>query len=192
MMGTTRLEEPGACSEEERAAFARLVRRGFPTTAVDRLEARIDQALCLAFHRAADGRLVGIAALKSPSESYRREVFAKARSSVSHAGYDHELGWVFVVPGQRGNRVASGLCRSLLSRVPASPVFATTRPANVAMTRILLALGFARVGRPYPRGDESLGLFVRPRPAARKPSPRPGRSTGEDGPLPEVTPCGSS
>jgi hypothetical protein len=52
------------------------------------------------------------------------------------------------------------------ARVPASCVFATTRPDNISMIRLLLALGFVRAGKPYPhtRRNEELVLFLRARP----------------------------
>ena len=39
--------------------------------------------------------------------------------------------------------------------------FATTRTDNVSMIRILHALDIARVGKPYPRRNEQLVLFLR-------------------------------
>ena len=112
--------------------------------------------------------LAAVAALKAPKERYRDDVFKKAEARVSPADYKLELGWVFVVPAHRGNRIAENLCQLLLTRVPTSCVFATTRPDNISMIRILLALGFARAGKPYARRNEELVLFLRswPRPTA--------------------------
>lgn len=157
------LKEPAACNERERREFARLVCQGFDV--VDEgagLDGRIRDAHWLALYYAAGGTLAAIAALKAPPERYRDDVFEKANAGVSAADYELELGWVFVAPAQRGNRIAESLCRLLLARVPASPVFATTRPNNDSMIRILLALGFARTGKPYPRRNEELVLFLRP------------------------------
>ena len=74
---------------------------------------------------------------------------------------DLELGWVFVVPAHRGNRIATRLCERLLAGVRPSLVFAMTRTDNRAMISILHALGFVREGDPYPRRNEQLALFLR-------------------------------
>lgn len=160
MNATAHLKDPIACSAEERREFARLVRDGF-NGSDDGLDGRIRDANRLAFYYAADDTLAAIAALKAPDERYRTDVFTKADARVSPADHALELGWVFVVPAHRGNRIAESLCRLLLESVPTSAVFATTRPDNSSMIRILLALGFARTGRPYPRRDEELVLFLR-------------------------------
>ncbi len=168
--GTARFGQPMACTEGERRAFARLVRQGFES-ADEGLDGRIREAKCLAFYYAAADTLGAIAALKAPDADYRADVFRQAQAPVNADDYALELGWVFVVPAHRGNRIAEGLCRQLLARVPRSPVFATTRPNNISMIRILLALDFARVGKPYPRREEELVLYLRPRPTVTVPGP---------------------
>lgn len=158
----TRLAEPGACTDQERTAFARLVREGFGSDAAT-LPGRIRAARWLAFRYAGETP-VGIAALKAPPASYRDGVFRNAGAGVDGAAYVLELGWVWVAPGARRKGIAADLCRHLLARVPATAVFATTRPDNTPMIRILEALDFGRVGHPYARRDERLSLFLRPRP----------------------------
>jgi RimJ/RimL family protein N-acetyltransferase len=153
-------KEPIACTEDERREFAHLVRQGIRGSD-EGLDGRIRDARCLAFYYAAGDTLAGIAGLKAPSERYRWDVFRKADAGVSSADFKLELGWIFVVPAHRGNRIGETLCRKLLAHVPTSSVFATTRPNNSFMIRILLALGFARVGKPYPRRDEELVLYLR-------------------------------
>lgn len=163
MNGSAYYKEPNACSEEERGEFARLVRQGFDGSD-DRLPGRISAAKQLAFHYTTDDRLVAVAALKAPHEQYREDVFKKADARISPSDYLLELGWVFVVPACRGNRIADVLCRRLLESVPESAVFATTRPDNNSMIRVLVTLGFLRIGKPYPRGNEELALHLRPKP----------------------------
>jgi RimJ/RimL family protein N-acetyltransferase len=158
--GTAHFKEPIACTERERREFARLVRQGFDGSD-DGLHGRIRDAKWLAFYYATSDTLAAVAALKAPNEGYRDDVFKKADARVSPADYKLELGWVFVVPIYRGNRIAESLCQLLLARAPTSCVFATTRPNNISMIRILLALGFARAGKPYPRRNEELVLFLR-------------------------------
>lgn len=164
MNGTALLKEPIDCTEGERLEFARLVREGFP--AARSLESRIRQATCLAFYYTAGDMLTAVAALKAPTDRYRERAFRQAGARVSPAEYPLELGWVFVVPPHRRNGIAEGLCRHLVARASTSGVFATTRPDNVSMIRILGALGFVRVGEPYPRRNEELVLYVRQAPPA--------------------------
>ena len=163
MTGSARLKEPISCTEEERREFARLVREGFRGSD-ESLPDRIRNAKWLGFHYAAGDNLTAIAALKAPDARYRNDVFNSADAGVGSAGYELELGWVFVFPDERGQGIAGDLCRKLLARSPRSPVFATTRPNNDPMIKILLGLGFARVGKPFPRRDEMLALFLRPAP----------------------------
>jgi ribosomal protein S18 acetylase RimI-like enzyme len=170
LSGTAHLKEPIACTEGERREFARLVRQGFETAAED-LDGRIRDAEWLAFHYAEGNTLAAVAALKAPNVRYRDNVFKKADAPVSPAAYKLELGWVFVIPAHRGNRIAESLCQLLLARVPTSCVFATTRPNNISMISILLALGFARVGKPYPHRNEELVLFLRSWPLFVAPGP---------------------
>jgi len=157
--GIVQCREPAACSEAERQAFSRAVRQGFP--AARDLDRRVRAARWLGFHYAPGDALTAVAALKVPSARYRRTVFRRAGSPISPANCELELGWVFVAPEQRGRGVAVELCRLLLDRAPTTAVFATTRPSSHSMIAILRGLGFARVGRPFPRRGEQLSLFVR-------------------------------
>jgi GNAT superfamily N-acetyltransferase len=171
MNGIARLKEPIACTEAERREFARLVRQGFePVT--EPLDGRIRDAACLAFHYATGDALGAVAALKAPDERYRHDLFEKADARVSSADCQLELGWVFVVPAHRGNRIAERLCRLLLARVPGSCVFATTHTNNHSMIKVLLALGFTRVGQPYPRREEELALYLRSLHTGEEETPR--------------------
>ena len=160
MNGTELLKEPLTCTETERREFARLVRKGFDGSD-EGLDSRIRSARWLAFHFAPGDTLAAVAGLKAPDEQSRNDVFERAHAHVSLANYRLELGWVFVVPAHRGNRIGESLCQLLLARVPTPWVFATTRPNNMSMIRILLALGFARVGMPFPRRNEELVLYLR-------------------------------
>lgn len=162
MNGTAHLKEPNACTEAERRDFERLVREGFAGSD-EGLAGRISDAERLGFHYAEGDTLAGIAGLKAPCQGYRDDVFEKADVGLSAADCRLELGWVFVVPAHRGKGIGESLCRRLLAEVPTSCVFATTRPDNDPMIRILNTLGFARAGNPYPhvRRGEELVLFMR-------------------------------
>jgi GNAT superfamily N-acetyltransferase len=168
--GTEYFKEPIACTEGERREFAHLVRQGFEGSD-EGLHGRIRDAEWLAFHYAVGDTLAAIAGLKTPDGRYRHDLYEKADARVSPAEFKLELGWVFVVPVHRGHRIGESLCRLLLARVPASSVFATTRPNNDSMIRILLGRGFAPAGKPYPRRNEKLVLFLRSSPAFKAPRP---------------------
>lgn len=159
MKVATLLREPAACTKVQRREFERFVREGFGGSD-EGLPGRIRDASRLAFCYSTGDTLVAIAGLKVPAERHRNDVFNKAYARASSADYPLELGWVFVVPSHRGNGIGESLCRQLLEGVPASGVFATTRPNNSPMIRILDALGFTRVGKPFPRRDHELLLFL--------------------------------
>ena len=161
----TYVKKPIACTDAERREFERLVRQGFAGSD-EGLPGRIRDAQWLAFHYAADDTLAAIAGLKAPGEQYRDEVFQQSAGGVRPVDHELELGWVFVLPTHRGNRIGARLCRMLLAREPESGVFATTRPDNDVMIKILGALGFSQTGKPYPhaRRNEDLVLFLRSAP----------------------------
>lgn len=159
MTDTTRLKAPLTCTEAERAEFARLVRQGFHGSD-EGLPDRIRNASCLAFQYTAEQRLMAIAALKVPTDIHREDLFRTAEADVSSAGYELELGWVYVVPDFRGNRTSAHLCQLLLGHASGAGVFATTRSDNIPMRKILQALNFVEVGKPFPRRNEELVLFL--------------------------------
>lgn len=171
MPDTAQLKSPLTCTEAERAEFAHLVRQGFHGSD-EGLPGRIRDASCLAFQYTEEQKLMAIAALKVPTELHREDLFGAAEADVSSAGYELELGWVYVVPDYRGSRIATHLCRLLLGRVSKTGVFATTRSNNSSMRRILHALDFGEVGKPFPRRNEELVLFLRSpsTPQARNPT----------------------
>lgn len=142
------------------------MRQGFDPVR-EPLNGRICDAQWLAFHYVAGDTLAAIAAIKTPSEQYRQDLFEKADARVGAADYRLELGWVFVTPAHRGSHIARSLCRMLLEHVPTSDLFATTRPNNSPMINILKRLGFSRVGRTYARRNEELVVFLRPASSAK-------------------------
>lgn len=160
MEQATSLRAPGDCSREERADFERLVREGFHGSD-DGLPGRIRGARELAFHRAPAGSLVAVAALKVPRARHREPVLAAAGIGASAARYRLELGWVYVVTAHRGRGIGRDLCRLLLARVGSRAVFATTRPDNLGMVRILAGLAFSRAGTTFTRRGGELAVFLR-------------------------------
>jgi hypothetical protein len=135
-----------------------MVREGF-SGSDESLPGRIDRARLLAFYYSAD-ICAAVAGLKAPDRDFRRELFDRASVTADPAVFKLELGWVYVIPPHRRKRIAEGLCRQLLGSVSGCSVFATTRPDNVPMKRILGSLGFTRVGEPFPRRDEQMVVFL--------------------------------
>jgi len=158
--GAIHIKEPASCTAGEIQDFARLVREGFRGSDEGLLR-RIESARLLAFHYAIDGSLSAVAALKMPGDRQRDDVFEKASVSVGSAGYQVELGWVYVVPSHRGSRLSEDLCGQLLAGDSGVGVYATTRSNNVTMIDVLRTLGFERVGDPYPHRGEELVVFLR-------------------------------
>jgi ribosomal protein S18 acetylase RimI-like enzyme len=161
MDGSVHFKRPAACSESERREFARLVREGFRGSD-ESLPGRIELSKSLAFYYGTDESLGAIAGLKAPGGGHRRRLFEKASLSESPDAFGVELGWVYVTPASRRRGVAGKLCRGLLASASDEGVFATTRPDNAPMIRLLRALGFERAGRPFPRRDEMLSVYLRP------------------------------
>jgi predicted GNAT family N-acyltransferase len=155
---------PGACSAEERARFAELVRRGGEVDAHG-LDGRILRANTLALLKQGD-ELAGIAAIKNPLPRYRRSAFMKAEAGLSDEEWCYELGWIFLVERMRGKGYSLKLVKCALDAVVGCRVFATSRTDNVAMHKTLAHFGFAQQGAAYPseRGDHQLALFLGPKP----------------------------
>ena len=160
MSGATHLKKPMSCTTGEIQEFASLVREGFRGSD-EGLLGRVETARLLAFHYAVDDSLAAIAGLKEPSGRHRRDLFNKASVYVSPADYEVELGWVYVVPNERGARLAEDICRQLLAGESGAGVYATTRSNNAPMIEILRNLGFALTGEPFSRRDEELVMLLR-------------------------------
>jgi len=151
---------PHSCSGHELAEFARLVREGFEGSD-EGLPGRIQKAIRLVFHYCSGSELTAIAALKATDARERACLFGMAGTPASNQ-HELELGWVFVDPRFRGRGIARALCRQLLKGAPGTGIFATTRPNNEPMKRILSTLGFVQAGKPFPhrRRDEELILYL--------------------------------
>jgi predicted GNAT family N-acyltransferase len=99
-------------------------------------------------------KMIAIACLKNPKESYRAHVFKSAQVPMQES-YPYELGYIITRSGYEGK----GLCQELLSMLYAKvshlSMFATTRKPE--MVHILKKFGFEEYGKRY-NGD--LGLMV--------------------------------
>src|ERR1044072_7031842 len=99
---------PKDCSEVEIAAFISLVLAGGEGVARG-LEDRVRQAECRSFLRDKFS-FVGVAGLKRPSHNHRSEVSRWSGVFLPEESYPFELGWVFILPSARGQKLSLPLC----------------------------------------------------------------------------------
>jgi len=146
---TITVKAPEACDREDLKAFEGLVQKGAEVQSHG-LAALIRQANALAFVHAS-GRLVGVAALKQPLASYRKSVFEKAATGYASTQYSVELGWVYVIPSERGKGISGRVLEALLKSAADVNMFATSRTDNAAMHRSLERFGFVGPDSHIPR-----------------------------------------
>jgi RimJ/RimL family protein N-acetyltransferase len=152
---------PKECTITELDMFEKLVKEGGEVNS-EGLRLRIEDALCLAWIEADDGKVIGVGAIKRPYEQYRSSVFKKAGSEEVAIQFALELGWVFISPAFRGKGLSTPLIKKLLSSAENGSIFATTRENNEAMKAILANFGFQESGEPYKSsiGNHKLVLFI--------------------------------
>lgn len=156
----TEIVEPHTRPPGELAQFRMLVLEGGEVDEYT-LPALIERAAALAFIQKGDS-LVGVGALKRPNASYRKKVFAQAQSSLA-GDFDFELGWIYLSPAARGNRLTTPMVAGLLQRADGLPVYATSRTDNMRMHASLEHCGFRKEGTPYrsKQRETDIQLFVR-------------------------------
>lgn len=150
---------PSRYSSDERRIFVNLVRQGGEAAAT--LE-RIERAKALATAWS-DGRLIGVAALKRPQDSYRAKIATRAGVRLNASEWPFELGYIFVLEEHRGKGLAQSLIEALLDQEGNRNMLATVRTENRAMQKALARFGFAIAGRDYLSDDASriLSLWLR-------------------------------
>ncbi|HLN94641.1 MAG TPA: hypothetical protein VK183_03330 [Flavobacterium sp.] len=101
--------------------------------------------------------IIGIGALKIPSEGYKSGVFNKAKSDENPGAFKFELGWIVSLSKGIGSRLVEVLVSTNEN------LYATTRVENNKMISILLNHGFIQNGNPYKSdvGDYSLKLYTK-------------------------------
>lgn len=152
---------PDAFSDADRARFRELALAGDEVSDVV-LATNILKAKALVMLRH-DGHIRGIAALKRPQSSYRKDVAQKSGFGLPAQEYPYELGYVFVEPEVRRRGYAQQLISEALRHTGGMAIFATVRTDNPGMQKTLAKSGFDAKGRPYPgrRENQMIGLFVR-------------------------------
>jgi predicted GNAT family N-acyltransferase len=154
--------EPEDCDEKEFGDFVSLVIAG-GEVAPRGLESRVRRARQLIFLYTGQC-LSAVAALKQPTDGYRKSVHRAAHIELDKKTYPFELGWAFVVPSARGKKYSIALTRAAVEAAARKGIFATSRVGNHAMHAALQACGFLAIGEAYSssRGVYKLQVFVRP------------------------------
>lgn len=154
---------PSRYTSDERATILSLIRLGGEVAAAPE---RIGRAKLIATAWVG-GRIVGVAALKRPLDSYRSKVAGRAGVKLKPSEWPFELGYVFVLDDQRGCGLARSLTDALIREAGRASIFATVRTANQGMQAVLRRFEFAVAGRDYlsDDGERLLSLWIRRRPA---------------------------
>ena len=163
MSAQIHFKEPQNCSPGEPGRFLACVQEGGEVSAFG-LDQRIRAAARLVFCEDV-GELAGIAALKTPLDSYRFNVSRKSGVLLPRDAWPYELGWVFVVPNARNKGLSTALVRCALEGIEAR-IFATARTDNGPMQTTIRRFGFAAAGAEYlsTQPDHQIQLFTRPAP----------------------------
>ncbi len=154
-------KRPSECSDHELDAFEDLVKKGGEVAPAG-LRNRIMKAEWLVFVVEEDGTFAAVAALKRPSDSYKRKVFQKARTSENPDDFTFEAGWIFVEEAFRDRKYSRLLLQTVVKLAGAKKVYATTREDNVWMRQSNVRCGLVESGSPYisHEGDYNLVLYT--------------------------------
>lgn len=154
------VKQPSFCDEAELQSYRSMVLSGGEVVSRG-LEERVMRARFL-FMIHNDQGLVGVAALKSPAERYRRKIFLASGVAESADDYLIELGWIVVHRDFRNQHLSRTLVSAAVESVGSEGVFATSVVSRLAMHRTLLRYGFVRAGEPFrsARRDEDVQLFL--------------------------------
>ncbi|ETD86368.1 GNAT family N-acetyltransferase [Rhodobacter capsulatus] len=158
---TIKVKPPSKFTDVELGHFAAVVAEGGEVACG--LRERIETAFRLGIV-AYNGEIVGTAAIKKPSASYRKKVFENAGITLNSAEYHYELGWIYLREAHRKKGQMRRLLTELMSVTRNKPVLSTTRVTNQIMKTILEEWGFEKEGNPYPSAQqpgETIQLYLR-------------------------------
>lgn len=102
-------------------------------------------------------RIVGVGALKTPLQHYRRSRFTNAGALIDGFEEAPELGYVVVHSDWRGRRLSGDLVKAIAEAIH-EPVFATTD--SNTMRNNLARSGFIRVGTDWQGSKAPLSLWI--------------------------------
>jgi len=159
-------KRPSECTQERLKSFIDLIVDAGEVVRTG-LEARVAAAERLIFMYSDEGALIGVAAVKRPSEHHTQEVFSDAKTKAGPANYEFEIGWIVIRddPRYRGKKLSRPLVEECMEITGKGKVFATARSTNTPMIRTLNRYGFRASGRPYPTrragSSYALTLFIK-------------------------------
>lgn len=149
----------GELSSDDQLLVARLVKQG---GAIDGSEKDITKRLkrtryLVLLRIKADNRIVGVAALKTPTGDYRKNKFDAAGVPIANYANALELGYVVVAEEMRGQKLSGNLCNAI-TQVISEPAFATTD--SNTMKHNLERAGFTKAGREWQGRKGMLSLWT--------------------------------
>lgn len=146
-------------SLDEQRSVARLVKDGGAIEGtVEDIFRRLKRTRKLALLRInATDRIVGVAALKTPMQTYREGTFAAAGFPI--IGYEAalELGYVVIAEKMKGRRLSGSLVDAIVKEIR-EPTFATTD--DNTMRNNLQRSGFTQVGQEWRGIKDTLSLWT--------------------------------
>ena len=126
------------------------------------IESGISRAKLISF-ATVDNKIVSVAVIKTPLNTYRDRVFSKAGMTDLASKYDAEVGYSYTDPSYRtGGSITFATHLQLFSKYN-GPLFATVRSDNRAPLMLLQRDGFTKLGEPYnsDRGAYTIELLVK-------------------------------
>lgn len=126
------------------------------------LKDRVMRAPCISYLRSSEC-LLGVAGLKSPDPRYRARVEKKSNTNLGEKEFPYELGWVFILPSARYQKLSFPLCQPLITAAKGEGIFATSRTTLAGMHRTLEKLGFVRTASEWSSNENegNLALFLK-------------------------------
>lgn len=149
----------GDLSPDDQLLVAQLVKEGGAIQGtVEEITQRLMRTRNLTLLRVkANNRIVGVAALKTPTRKYRADKFAAAGVPISSYEAALELGYVVVADDMRGGKLSGRLCDAIAKEI-CGPAFATTD--SNTMKSNLRRSGFTRAGQEWQGRKGALSLWV--------------------------------
>lgn len=146
-------------NSDDQLSVARLVKDGGAIEGtVEKITQRLKRTSKVTLLRVnMTNRIVGIAALKTPTGKYRADKFAA--TGVPITGYETalELGYVVIAEDMQGKRLSGGLCDAIANEI-CEPAFATTDSST--MMRNLQRSGFTKAGLEWQGRKGVLSLWT--------------------------------
>ena len=129
---------------------------------IDTLKQHLKDTALIAYAKF-NSKIVGTAAIKKPTDEYFDSVFIKSNSPFDYNFFKYELGYVFVQPQFRGQRIALKLCKRLCDYYICQNLYSTVRSNNFPMHSILKKNGFSESGKEFYNRErtEKIKLFIK-------------------------------